>query len=74
MLEKAAGVRHTVARLDTMVTVVDAFTFFDRLAEIERVRDQNDAEGDEDERRTLCELMVDQVTESLMKCPNRPGC
>ena len=50
----------TVARLDTMVTVVDAFTFFDRLSELARVKDQQDAEGNEDESRTLSELMVQQ--------------
>ena len=54
----------TVARLDTMVTVVDAFTFFDRLSELARVKDQKDAEGNEDEERTLSDLMVDQVTKS----------
>ena len=50
-----------VARLDTMVTVVDAFSFFDRLAELGRVKDQVDAEGTEDEDRTLSDLMVEQV-------------
>ena len=53
-----------VARLDTMVTVVDAFTFFDRLSVLARVKDQKDAEGNEDEERTLSDLMVDQVTKS----------
>merc|ERR1719316_2004008 len=51
----------TVARLDTMVTVVDAFTFFDRLSELARVKDQQDADGTEDENRTLADLMVQQV-------------
>ena len=49
------------ARLDTLVTVVDSCNFFERLAEIERVKDQPDAEGDEAEERTLADLMVDQV-------------
>ena len=49
------------ARLDTMVTVVDACNFFDRMSELERVKDQPDAEGNEAEQRTLADLMVDQV-------------
>jgi len=49
------------AKLDTMVTVVDACNFFQRLTELEKVKDQPDAEGNEDEERTLADLMVDQV-------------
>merc|ERR1712007_399768 len=49
------------ARLDTMVTVVDCVTFFARLHKMELVRDQPDAEGDEEEERTLSNLMVEQV-------------
>ncbi len=60
------------ARLDTMVTVVDACSFFDSLTEIQKVKDQPDANGDEDEERTLADLMVDQVEFSnvilLNKC------
>lgn len=60
------------ARLDTMVTVVDACNFFDRMSELEKVKDQPDAEGNEDEARTLADLMVDQVEFSnvilLNKC------
>lgn len=37
------------AKLDTMVTVVDACNFFQRLTELEKVKDQPDAEGNEDE-------------------------
>ena len=51
----------TLARLDTMVTVVDCVSFFERLSCLELVRDQPDADGDEDEERTLSDLMVDQV-------------
>ena len=51
----------TLARLDTMVTVVDCVTFFERLATLELVKDQPDADGTEDEERTLSDLMVDQV-------------
>ena len=66
--EKAAQVKEaakpqlrTLARLDTMVTVVDCVSFFERLSCLELVRDQPDADGDEDEERTLSDLMVDQV-------------
>ena len=51
----------TLARLDTMVTVVDCVTFFAKLAKLELIRDQPDAAGDEAEERTLSDLMVDQV-------------
>ena len=51
----------TLARLDTMVTVVDCVTFFERLATLELVKDQPDADGTEPEERTLSDLMVDQV-------------
>jgi len=55
-----------------MVTVVDACNFFDSLTEIQRVKDQPDANGDEEEERTLADLMVDQVEFSnvilLNKC------
>ena len=49
------------ARLDTLVTVVDAYAFFDKLNELARVRDQPDADGTEEEDRTLSDLMVEQV-------------
>ena len=60
------------ARLDTLVTVVDACSFFERLTEIELVKDQPDAEGNEDAKLTLADLLVDQVEFSnvilLNKC------
>ena len=49
------------ARLDTMVSVVDAFAFFDKMHDLDRVRDQPDAEGTEEEDRTISDLMVEQV-------------
>ena len=49
-----------LARLDTMVTVVDCVTFFERLSTLELVREQPDADGTEDEERTLSDLMVEQ--------------
>jgi len=50
-----------LARLDTMITVVDCHNFFSKLSDIAAVKDQPDAEGDEDESRTIADLMVDQV-------------
>lgn len=49
------------ARLDTMVTVVDACSFFDKFSEIEKIKDQPDAEGNEPDHRTLSDLLIDQV-------------
>ena len=68
----------TLARLDTMVTVVDCVTFFSRLSTMELVRDQPDAEGDEDESRTLSTLMIEQVRIFLSiiaeRCPRCYEC
>jgi G3E family GTPase len=49
-----------VARLDTMVTVVDALGFFEALGTADRLQDRGLALGPEDER-TLVDLLVDQV-------------
>ncbi|MBN8870911.1 MAG: zinc metallochaperone GTPase ZigA [Solirubrobacterales bacterium] len=49
-----------VARLDTMVTVVDASTFLDDCGSIEELRDRGESLGPEDER-TVVDLLVDQV-------------
>lgn len=48
------------ARLDTMVTVVDAARFLSDLGSVEDLRDRRLALGDEDER-TIADLLVDQV-------------
>ncbi len=49
-----------VAKLDTMVTVVDASTFLDDCGTVENLRDRGEALSDEDER-TIVDLLVDQV-------------
>ena len=49
-----------VARLDTMVTVVDAKCFLDELRSIETLKERAIAAGEEDER-SISELLVDQV-------------
>jgi G3E family GTPase len=49
-----------VARLDTMVTVVDATCFFDRMDELTELAELGMARDDEDDR-TLVDLLVDQV-------------
>lgn len=60
-VKKMANALLRYARLDTLVTVVDAYAFFDKLNELARVRDQPDADGTEEEDRTLSDLMVEQV-------------
>ena len=49
-----------VARLDTLVTVVDAPSFLNDYASTESLADRDQALGDEDER-TLVDLLVEQV-------------
>ncbi len=50
----------SLARLDTMVTVVDASRFLDDLAATETVAERGESRDDEDER-TIVDLLVDQV-------------
>ncbi len=50
----------SVARLDTMVTVVDAFNFPRLLAEAESLKAKNMEIGEEDERN-VADLLIDQV-------------
>jgi len=49
-----------VARLDTMVTVVDAASFMNDFQEGEMLLDRGEALGDEDER-TVTDLLIDQI-------------
>ncbi len=49
-----------VARLDTMVTVVDAVNMLNEYSSTEFLRDTDESLGDEDER-TIVDLMVEQV-------------
>ncbi len=49
-----------LARLDTMVTVVDASTFLDDCGSVEDLRDRGEALSPEDDR-TIVDLLVDQV-------------
>ncbi len=48
------------ARLDTMVTVVDAYTFIRDFKEADFIRDRGESLGDDDDR-TVADLLVDQV-------------
>lgn len=48
------------ARLDTMVTVVDAYTFIRDFKEADFIRDRGESLGEEDDR-TVADLLVDQV-------------
>lgn len=49
-----------IARLDTMVTVVDAYNFPRDLASLDELRDRDLAAGDEDDR-TIGDLLIEQV-------------
>jgi G3E family GTPase len=49
-----------VAKLDTMVTVVDAFNFLNDFGSVEELKERGQALGEEDER-TIVDLLVDQV-------------
>ncbi|MEK9657911.1 MAG: GTP-binding protein [bacterium] len=48
------------ARLDTMVTVVDALHFFDNLDSLELLKDRGEFLGEDDER-SIVYLLVDQI-------------
>jgi G3E family GTPase len=48
------------ARLDTMVSVLDARSFLDDFASVDLLADRGQVAGEEDER-TLADLLVDQV-------------
>ena len=50
----------SVARLDTMVTVVDAYNFPRLMTEAESLKDRNMEIGEDDERN-IADLLVDQV-------------
>ena len=49
-----------IAKLDTLVTVVDAKRFLDDLREIETLKERGIAAGEDDER-SIADLLVDQV-------------
>jgi G3E family GTPase len=49
-----------VARLDTMVTVVDAYNFLKDYSSSDRLQDRGESMGDEDER-TVVDLLVEQI-------------
>ena len=50
----------SIARLDTMVTVVDALNFLNDYASADSVQDRGESLGDEDDR-TVVDLLIDQV-------------
>jgi G3E family GTPase len=49
-----------VAKLDTMVTVVDAFNFLNDFGSIESLQERGESMGEDDER-TIVDLLVDQI-------------
>ena len=48
------------ARLDTMVTVVDAINFLDNFESADRLQDRGESLGEEDER-DIANLLTDQI-------------
>jgi G3E family GTPase len=50
----------TLARLDTMVTVVDAYTFLREFQRADELRDRGLAR-DEDDMRTIADLLIEQI-------------
>lgn len=49
-----------IAKIDTMVTVVDAFNFLKDYSTTEKLQDRGEAVGEEDER-TIVDLLNDQI-------------
>ena len=49
-----------VSKIDTMVTVVDAFNFLRDYAAVDKLKDRGEAMGEEDER-TIVDLLNDQI-------------
>jgi len=59
--EDEAGISLSrIARLDTMVTVIDADKFIEDFQSLDDLKDRN-AELGEDDERTLSDLLIDQV-------------
>ncbi len=58
--DESGAALSSVARLDTMVTMVDAFNFLRDFSESAALKDRNLAAGEGDER-TISDLLLDQV-------------
>lgn len=58
--DENGGSLSDISRLDTMVTVVDAFNFLRDYSSADMLEDRGEALGDED-RRTVVDLLVDQI-------------
>ena len=51
-----------IVKLDTLITVVDAFNFFQNFSTTEFITDRWGKEGvDPEDERTVTDLMVDQM-------------
>jgi G3E family GTPase len=59
-VDEAGRALDEVARLDTMVTVVDSSRFLDEIRSLDEIRERGQALGPDDER-TVVDLLVDQV-------------
>jgi G3E family GTPase len=49
------------SKIDTMVTVVDAYNFFQDFSTAENIQDRNLNESDTNDRRTIVNLLTDQI-------------
>lgn len=58
--DEAGRLLSDVARLDTMVTVVDAFNLARDFASLESLKDRQ-FQRDQDDQRTIADLLVDQI-------------
>ncbi len=58
--DESGSCLNDMARLDTMVTVVDCLNFVRDYSSQESLRDRNQASGDEDDR-CIVDLLVDQI-------------
>lgn len=62
-----------IARLDTCATVVDAKNFLDNFETTEFLVDRYGSTGQNEEDRTICDLMVDQIEFSDIIILNKVG-
>lgn len=59
-----------MARLDTMVTVVDAYNFARDYGSHDRLHDRGETMGDEDERRQADYMIISALTMDQAKKKN----
>ena len=70
-IDETGNTLSEVAKLDTMVTVVDATKFLEDFRTVDDLRDRKLALNDEDER-TLSDLLIDQIEFANVLIINKP--